>query len=453
MKIIIIGCGKVGYTLVEQLSGDGHDLVVVDENPNQVKHLTDDLDAMGIVGNGLSYQTLQDADVKHADLVIAVTGSDEQNLLCCVIAKKASHCHTIARVRNPIFNKQADFLREEFDLAMIINPEYAAACEIARIFQFPSAIKIDTFSRGHMEMYHFRLGKNSPLIDQKVLTIRASMHCDVLVSIVTRGDEVIIPNGNFIFQEGDTVAFISNPKNAHEFFRKLNVETNPVKNAMIVGGGKIAYYLTERLIDNGIRTTIIETSRERCDFLSDRLPKATIINGDGTDQKLLLQEGLSNVDGFAALTGMDEENILLSLYAKGVTELKAVTKINRIKFTNVINSLSLDSIIYPRLITADLITKYVRSMNNSKDSNVETFYRLEDGRAEALEFIIHDASPVVNVPLQEMKLRKNILIGCLSRKGKLIIPGGQDSIQIGDSVVIIMLNDYRISDITDILEN
>lgn len=452
MNIIIIGCGKVGYTLVEQLSCEKHNITVIDEKPEKVSNITDELDAMGIVGNGLSMPTLQNADVAHADLLIAVTGSDEQNLLCCVIAKSASHCHTIARVRNPIYNKQENFLCESLNLSMIINPEYAAAKEISRIFQFPSSIKVDSFSKGHVEMFHFKLGKNSPIIGQKVITIRTTMHCDVLICIVTRDDEVIIPNGSFVFREGDLIAFIANAHNASTFFKKINVATEPVKNALIVGGDRIAYYLTERLIDSGIHTTIIESVRERCEFLSNTLPRANIICGDGTDQKLLLQEGLKNFDGFAALTGMDEENILLSLYVKENSKAKTITKINRIKFTEVINSLNLDSIIYPRLITADLITKYVRSMNNSKDSNMETFFRLEDGRAEALEFAISEMSEVVNLPLQQMKLKKNILIGCLNHKGKIIIPSGQDSIQIGDYVVIITLNNSRISDITDILE-
>ena len=450
MYIIVVGCGKVGYTLVEQLSGEHHNIVVVDERAERVQELTESLDAMGVVGNGISHQTLMEAGIDKADLLVAVTGSDEQNLLCCVLAKKAGHCNAIARVRNPIYHKELEFLQKEFGLAMIINPESAAANEIARLFQFPSALEIDSFANGHVELLHFRIGKNSPLIHEKVMNIR-TFHHNILVAMVKRNDQVIIPNGEFVFEEGDIAAIAADPAEATSFFKKLGIGTGRVSNAMIIGGGTIAYYLAEKLIATGIRTTIIEINRERCEELSDKLPNAVIVHGDGTDQNLLLQEGLPNAEGFAALTGLDEENILLSLYAKGISNAKTMTKINRIKFTEVINNLNLDSIVYPRLTTAALITKYVRSMSNSMGSNVENLYRLEDGKAEALEFIIHESSPVVGIPLHQLRIRKNILIACIYHRGKVIIPGGNDCMQIGDSVVVIAAN-HRIGDINEILE-
>ncbi|MCR5753551.1 MAG: Trk system potassium transporter TrkA, partial [Acetatifactor sp.] len=394
MKIIIVGCGKVGYTLVEQLNREDHDIVVIDEREEKVRSITDDLDAMGIVGNGVSYQVLQEADISHADLLIAVTGSDEQNLLCCVLAKKAGHCKTIARVRNPIYFKQVAFLREELGLAMIINPEFVSATEIARIFQFPSAVKIDSFSKGRIEMLHFRVTKECLLNNYELIHIRSTLKCEVLVSMVTRGEEVLIPKGDFVFREGDVVAILATPVNAMDFFRKIGIGTSRVHTAMIVGGGMLAYYLASRLLSAGIQTKIIDWNQERCEELNELLPKATIICGDGTDQKLLLQEGLASVDGFAALTGLDEENILLSLFAKKASHAKIVTKINRINFSGVLNDLPLDSIAYPRLQTADLILKYARSMNESLNSNVENLYKLEDGRAEALEFFIKEPSTV-----------------------------------------------------------
>lgn len=452
MHIIIVGCGKVGYTLVELLSGEDHNIVVVDECADRVQSVTDNLDALGVIGNGVSYNTLIEAGIDKADLLIAVTGSDEQNLLCCVIAKKTGHCNTIARIRNPIYRSELNFLKKEFGLAMIINPEYAAATEIARVFEFPSAIKIDSFAKGHVELLHFRILKDSPLIGKKLAGIRSSFHTDVLIGMVTRGDEVIIPNGNFIFEEGDVVAVVAEPENAVAFFKKIGYETGKVSNALIIGGGTIAYYLARRLLQSGISTKIIEANLERCEELSELLPKATIIHGDGTDQNLLLQEGLSNADGFAALTGMDEENIFLSLFAKEVSNAKTITKVNRIKFTNVLDTLNLDSIMYPRLITADLITKHVRSVGNSVGSNVETLYRLEDGKAEALEFVIRENASVVDIPLSQLHIKRNILIACIYRNGNVIIPGGQDSIQVGDSVIVIM-KDYKISDISEILED
>lgn len=451
MDIIIVGCGKVGYTLVEQLSGENHNIVVIDEREEKVRSITDELDAMGIVGNGVSYQTLQEAGIAHANLLIAVTGSDEQNLLCCVIAKKTGNCKTIARVRNPIYNNEVTFLREELGLAMIINPELTSASEIARIFQFPSAVKIDTFAKGRIELLHFRVTDNCLLNNYELIHIRSTLKCDVLVCMVTRGEEVLIPRGDFIFREGDVVAIVSTPPKANEFFKKIGIGTGRIHTAMIVGGGTIAYYLARRLLAVGIETKIIDYDPERCEHLSELLPKATIICGDGTDQRLLLQEGLSSVDGFAALTGLDEENILLSLYAKKASHAKIVTKINRINFSGVLNDLRLDSITYPRLLTADTIIKYARSMNESLNSNVENLYKLEEGRAEALEFYIKEPSSVTNIPLEKLPIRKNIIICCIHRGGQFIIPGGQDALQVGDSVIMVLTHS-RLNDIKDILE-
>ena len=441
----------MGYTLVEQLSGEDHNIVVIDEKEEKVKSITDELDAMGIVGNGVSYQVLQEAGITDTDLLIAVTGSDEQNLLCCVIAKKAGNCKTIARVRNPIYNEESNFLRKELGLAMIINPELTSASEIARIFQFPSAVKIDTFSKGRIELLHFRVTKECLLNNYELIHIRTTLKCEVLVCMVTRGEEVLIPKGDFVFQEGDIVAIISTPPRANEFFKKIGIGTGRIHSAMVVGGGTIAYYLAKRLLAVGIETKIIEQDSARCDQLNELLPRATVICGDGTDQKLLLQEGLSSMNGFAALTGMDEENILLSLFAKKTSSAKIVTKINRINFNSVLNDLKLDSITYPRLLTADTIIKYARSMNESLNSNVENLYKLEEGRAEALEFYIKETSLVTDTPLEKLSLRKNLLICCINRGGKFIIPGGQDELRVGDSVVVVLTHS-RLNDIKDILE-
>ena len=452
MQIIIVGCGKVGYTLVEQLSGEDHNIVVIDEKESKVRAITDELDAMGIIGNGVSYQTLLEAGITRADLLIAVTGSDEQNLLCCVIAKKTGNCKTIARVRNPIYFAEREFLRQELGLAMIINPDMTSASEIARIFQFPSAIKIDTFAKGRIEMLHFRVTEDCLLNNYKLIHIRTTLKCDVLVCIVTRGDEVIIPRGDFVFHAGDTIAIVSTPAKASDFFKKIGINIGRIRTAMLVGGGNIAYYLAERLLAVGIETKIIESNPARCDQLHELLPKAAIICGDGTDQKILEQEGLDKVQGFAALTGLDEENILVSLYAKKNSHAKIVTKVNRVTFNNVLDDLQLDSITYPRLLTADSITKYVRSMNESLNSNVENLYKLEDGRVEALEFYIKEDTPgITGIPLANMRIRKNLLICCINRNGSIIIPGGQDQLQMGDTVVVVMTHD-RLNEIKDILE-
>ena len=419
MNIIIVGCGKVGYTLVEQLSSEDHNIVVIDEKPEKVQYLTDRLDAMGIVGNGVNYKTLIEAGIATADLLIAVTGDDEKNLLASVIAKKTGHCQTIARVRNPIYNNEVEFLKKELGLAMVINPELAAAQEISRIFQFPSAIRVDSFAKGHVELLHFKITAASPLLHMRLASLHQTLHSAVLVCTVVRDKEVFIPNGDFEFLENDIVAIVAQRQSAIEFFRKIGIMKNRVGNALLAGGGKISYYLAKSLIASGIRVTIVEIDFARCEHLSELLPEATVICGDATDEELLIEEGLEQAQGFAALTGLDEENILLSLYANQISGAKTVTKINRISFNSVINELNLGSIIYPRIITSDYILKYVRSTNNSRNSNVETLYKLAGGKAEALEFLIKEDSAVANIPLQKLRFRRNTLIGCIYRNGRV----------------------------------
>lgn len=335
---------------------------------------------------------------------------------------------------------------------MIINPELTAANEISRVFQFPSAIRVDSFAKGHVELLHFKVSENSPLIHLKLFNLHQTLHSNVLVCTVIRGSEVIIPNGDFEFRAGDTVAIASERRNAIDFFRKIGIVKNRVGNAILAGGGKVSFYLAKILIQSGIRVTIIEINPSRCDVLSELLPEATIICGDATDQDLLSEEGLEQAQGFAALTGLDEENILLSLYANDVSNAKTVTKINRSSFNSVINEMNLGSIIYPRVITADYILKYVRSTVNSINSNVETLYKLASGKAEALEFIIKENSAVAGIPLQDLNFRKNTLICCIYRNGKVILPGGQDMMLAGDSVLVV-ISGYRISDIKEILED
>ncbi len=450
MQIIIVGCGKVGYTLVDQLNCEEHNIIAIDTDETNLKKVTNDLDVMGCLGNGVSYKTLLEAGLDHTDLLIAVTGSDEQNLLCCAIAKKAGDCKTIARVRNPIYNNELDFLKKQFGLSMIINPELASASEIARVFRFPSAIKVDTFAKGRIELFHIRIPAGSILIDAQITDIRNKLKCDVLVCVVLRDNQTIIPNGDFIFAQNDIISIVATPTKANSFFQKIGIDTNHVKNAILVGGGKISYYLAKRLLTSGISVKIIELDKDRCEELSELLPDASIINGDGTDQNLLFEEGIEKALGFAALTDVDEENIVLSLFAKNISQAKTITKINRINFIDVVNQLNLDSILYPRLITADCIIQYVRSMYKSIGSNVENLYKLNSS-AEALEFAIKEESPVTNIPFETLRIKKNILICCIMRNGNIIIPGGQDSIQVDDTVIIV-LNNYRIHDITDILE-
>ena len=451
MKIIIVGCGKIGTTLAEQLSSEHHDLVVIDTNPQKIQQLSESIDVMGIVDNGASINVLSDAGIEDAHLLIAVTGSDELNLLCCVIAKKVSKCHTIARVRNPLYNKERNFIRKSLGITMIINPELASAIEISRLLRFPSAIELDTFAKGRVELLKFKLLPEFRLSGMSVMEIVDKLRCNVLICGVERGEEVFIPSGNFILQDNDLISIMASPKNSASFFKKVGIHTHQVKNALIVGGGTLGYYLAALLIDLKIKARIVENNQERCQQLSELLPEATVICGDGTDKKLLLQEGLTQTESFITLTNMDEENIFLSLFAKKNSKAKLITKVNRIAFDDIIDGLDIGSVFYPKYITADYILQYVRAMENSLSSNVETLYHILDNQAEALEFSVKEASSVTDIPLSQLNLKENLLIACINRNGSIQIPRGQDTIQVGDTVIIVT-SVKGLRDLKDILK-
>lgn len=451
MNIIVVGCGKVGLALVEQLTKEGHNIAVVDKNANRLKSVLSNLDVMSYVGDGTSFTTLKNAGIESADLMVAVMDADEMNLLCCVIAQKVGHCRTIARVRNPIYSPEIEFLKKELDISMIFNPEMAAAEEISRIFNFPSAVAIDVFSNRRVEMVHFKIKFDSKFSNLKVADIRAKYHCQVLVCTVTRGDKVMIPGGDFVLEEGDEVGVVGARPDITDFFRMFGVGTKKIPDAMVVGGGKIGYYLAKNLLESGIRVKIIEVNMDRCNFLAEKLPDADIINGDGTDRNLLMEEGLANASGFAALTSLDEENILLSLYAKPRVLSKTVTKINRINYEEVIDQLDLDIIVNPNTISTELIVQFARSMEYTQDSNIENYRRIGDGGAEAMEFVVKDSSEVVGIPLIDLHRKKDVLIACINRNNKIIIPAGSDSIEIGDRVIVVHTTS-DINNIDDILE-
>ncbi len=452
MNIIIAGCGKVGGALAEQLSREGHDITVIDQRSEAIERATNLSDVRGIVGNGASYNIQKEAGIESADLLIAVTNADEVNLLCCLIAKKAGGCQTIARVRNPVYHQEIRHIKEELGLSLAINPEWAVAMEIARLLRFPSAIEIDTFARGRIELLRFRLDEDNPLCGRKIRTISELNQCQVLICIVERGNQVLIPDGEMDLQAGDIVSIVASSLNASRFFRLIGIETNQVRNTMIIGGGKITFYLARKLLEMGIQVKIIEKSRGRCEELSELLPKAMIINGDGSDQELLAEEGLAEAEGFVALTDMDEENIMLALYAKSMGHGKKITKVNSSTYDAIIEALDIGSIVHPKLITAESILQYVRAMQNSIGSNVETLYRLVGGSVEALEFIVREKSGITDVPLQDLELKSGLLVCAISRGGKIIIPKGQDSLRAGDSVVLITTKCGELRDLSDILK-
>ena len=438
MQIIVVGCGKVGHTLAERLSAEGHNLVLVDLDAKLIQEVTDELDVMGVVGNGASINVLMEAGIDAADLLIAVTTSDELNLLCCLIGKKASkRCMTIARVRDPMYNKEIGFIKEQMGISMVINPELATAMEIARLLRFPSAIKIDTFAKGRAELLTIKLRSSFGLGGRSVEQAVSGLKSKVLICAVERGDKIFIPNGGFVLEDGDNISIMATPQEAASFFKKLGLGTRRVNNTLIVGGGTIAVYLARQLLEMGIDVHIVELNAERCRKLCETLPKATILHGDGSDQELLMDAGLATAESFVAITDMDEENLLLSLFAKQHSQAKLVVKVNRIAFDDVIESLDLGSVIYPKYLTADYIAQYVRAAQNSIGSNVETLYNILDGRAEALEFRVRTDSEVTAHTLSELNLKSNLLVGCIYRRGKVIFPRGQDRIQVGDSVMVV----------------
>lgn len=392
-----------------------------------------------------------EAGIQDADLLIATTNSDELNMLCCLIAKKAGNCHTIARIRNPEYSSEIRYIREELNLSLAINPELAAAREIARLLRFPSAIKIEPFAKGRIELLKFLIPEHSLLNDMRVMDVVNRLKSNVLICVVERGNDVVIPDGNFVMKKGDKISFIASHQESADFFKKAGVDNNIVKSAMFVGGGKLTHYLCRLLEDTKIKIKIIERDEERCRQLSELLPKAMIIHGDGTDEQLLLEEGIRQTEAFASLTGFDEENIMLSLYASGQSKAKLITKINKIAFENVINSLNLGSLIQPKMLTAEIILQYVRAMQNSMgSSNIETLYKIAADKAEALEFRVKDGSPVIGIPLEKLRLIDNLLVACINRGGKIITPRGKDAVEVGDTVIVVTTH-TGLNDLKDIL--
>ncbi len=452
MNIIIVGCGKVGSTIANQLCNEGYDVTVIDNNPNKLRAVSDGMDAMAMVGDGTSYTTLKEAGIETADVLIAVTDSDEKNLLCCVIGKRTGNLAAIARVRNPVYSNERDFLQKGFGLAMLINPESAGAEEMGRIFRFPSAIDIETFAKGKIELLTVRIPEKSLMVGNPLTYIHQKLRTDVLVAVVRRKGQVIIPSGDFVIEAGDLVSVIAEHEQAHEFFRKIGIETHRVRDVMIIGGGKMTYYMAKNLAASGIGIKIIEKDLKRSEVLSELLPDAEIICGDGTDEDLLLEEGIEKVDGVAAVTGMDEQNIMLTLFARSQSEnVKTVTKVGKLSFTKVIDSLDLGSVVNPKETTAEYIIQFVRSMRASMGSNVENLYKIANGEAEAIEFHVTEKTRAVSIPLVKLNTKKNILIGKIFRNGRAFTPTGHDSIEVGDSVILVVLSKDKIRDLDDIL--
>ena len=438
MNIIVVGCGKIGTTILASLVEEGHNVVALDSNPETINEITNLYDAIGICGNGNDCDTLIEAGVEKAELFVAVTGSDEFNMLSCFLARRMGAKHTIARIRNPEYNDQnLGFIKKQLGLSMAINPDMLAAQELFNILKLPSAAKIETFSRRDFEMIELKLRQESVLDGISLVELRKKYDVQLLVCVVQRENEVFIPDGSFVLKSGDKIGITATTSEILRFLKMLGVMQKQARNIMILGGSRTAYYLSKMLMGIGNTVKIVEKDHKRCLELSETLPNAIIINGDGAGQELLNEEGLSSMDAFISLTGMDEENILISFYAAAQNVPKVISKVNRDEFMYLAEKIGLDCTISPKNIISDILVRYARALENSLGSNVETLYQIMDSKAEALEFNIVAESAVTEIPLKDMNLKPNTLIAGIMRGRKIIIPSGNDMILPEDKVVII----------------
>ena len=453
MQIVIVGLGKVGRALTEQLTAEGHDIVAIDCDAGRTEDIMNVYDVRGVAGNGACYDVQQEAFATGADLLIATTSSDEINMLACLVAKKIGTRHTIARIRDPEYERQLRIMRGELGLSMIINPEKATAREIARVLRFPSAIKLERFCRGRFELIEYRLNPGNPLIGMALSDLYRNIHVKILICAVARGRDIVIPGGSFTLQEGDKIYLTATPRDLGDFFRRLGIFKARANNVMVVGASSMAYYLIKELRDIRMHITVIDSSAERCRLMSERLPGVLVIHGDAADSELLNEEGLADMDAFVALTGLDETNIILSMYAAQGDRCKVVAKVNRPSFAELATANGmLDSVVSTATVTSESILQYVRAMQNSLGSNIKALHRVVGGRVEALEFIVGSKAPYVNIPLKDLPIRQEVLLaGIVRQNGQAIIPSGSDTLQPGDDVVVITTG-ARINDLRDILQ-
>ena len=440
MRIVVVGAGKVGRVLTEQLAAEKHDIVVIDQDTDLIESLVNIYDVRGVAGNGGCYDIQKDAFEDGADLLIATTSSDETNILACLVAKKLGTPHTIARIRNPEYEKQLHFMREELGLSMVVNPEKATAREIARVLRFPSAIKREQFCRQRFELVEYRVNEGNPLEGLQLSDLYRNIRVKILICAVARGQQTIIPTGATVLQKGDKIYLTASARELESFFRKLNIFKARANNIMIVGASRIAYYLVKELQDIQKRMTVIDSNAARCQAMSEKFPGVLVIHGDGADSELLSEERISEMDAFVPLTGLDETNIILAMYASQFPNCKVVAKINRPSFADLANQKGLvDSVVSTAAVTSETIARYVRAMQNSFDSdNIKTLHRLVGGRVEALEFNVGPGLPFIGVPLKDLNLREGLLVaGIVRQNGAPVIPSGADALQEGDDVVIV----------------
>lgn len=452
MQIVIVGAGKMGFALAQQLQREGHDITVMDKSEQVITKIGNTLDVIGFVGNGASYAALQSVGLSKCELLLAVTASDEVNMLCCLLAHKLGARYTVARVRNPEYAEQLYLLKDDLGLSMTVNPEKSAAEEISRILRFPSAMHVELFAGGKAELVAARVAENSVLHGTPLSMLGSKFDVHVLICAVERGGDVVIPDGNFMINAGDTLYITGAPAQLAKAFRKIHLSTHPAQSVMITGGGRITYYLTEILLKEGVSVKIIEQDKERAQEIAGLLPSAVVLHGDASDQELLTEEGLSRSDALVALTGIDEANILSALYASEMKVPKVIAKVNNDNLANLIKNSDLQTIVSPKQITANQILCFVRARAAGlSDENVLSLYKIIGGRAEVLEFAAPAEGDFLNVPLRNLRLKKNTLIACLVRNGRAVIPGGAEMILPKDRVLVATI-DQQLRELKGILQ-
>ncbi len=451
MNIIVVGCGKIGTTIIASLVSEGHSVTVVDDDPEILSEISNVHDIMSVCGNAADYEVLQEAGVAKTELFVAVTGSDEMNMLSCFMAKRLGAQHTIARIRNPGYNATGlSFIRQELGLSLSINPERLAARELYNILKLPSATKVERFSGRNFEIIEIKLRDSSRFDGLTMREMREKFKTRVLVCTVQRGDEVYVPDGSFALKSGDRIAITATSDEIQKFLKDAGLLQKQARNVMILGGSRTAYYLAKMLLDTGNSVKILEQDEKSCQMLCDALPRAVVIHGDGAQQEVLMEEGLLSTDAFVALTGIDEENILLSIFAASKNVPKVISKVNRAELASMAEKLGLESVISPRAIVSDILVQYARALENSLGSNVETLYKLMDGKAEALEFNVKPNARLIGIPLKDLSTKPNILIAGIFRDRQTIIPAGDDMILAGDRVIVISAH-RKLQDLSDIL--
>lgn len=451
MKIIIVGCGKIGKHLVGSLVAEDHDVAVIDKNPAVIEEAVNAYDVMGVCGIGTDCEVLAEAGAARADIVIAVTGSDELNMLSCYIARTLGAKNTVARIRDREYNdKSLGFMQQQLQISLSLNPEMSAAHIIANILKFPSAINIDTFASHKFEIIEMILGENSPLSGMNMIELRRRSPGKFLVCAVLRDNRIIIPDGRFALQDGDRIALTAAPNEIGKLLRSLGLVTRKTKSVMILGASRIAYYLSQTLLAAGIKITVIDKDEARCKEFAESLPEITVICGDGANQDMLLEEGLTQMDAFVSLTGYDENNILIACFASSQGVPKVIAKINRSEFTPIATKLGIDTLVSPIQTVSDEIVRYARALANSVGSNVEKLYKIMDGNAEALEFNVRADFKHTGIPLKEINFKENILIAGILRNRRAIVPSGDDVILPGDKVIVIATS-HRLFDLSDII--